>query len=65
MSDRDPLEDLLKDPKFVKSIRDLCPKDDGMSVTISVPRTGQSVTLTSDTRKKANARLRRLKEGTR
>ena len=57
------VERLSRDPKFLKSVKGLCPKKgEGLeSVTITVERTGQSVTLTPATREKINRRLREQK----
>lgn len=51
--------------RIARSVRDLSPKEgDGLSsVTISVPATGKSGTLTSGTRKRINRLLREHEEG--
>ena len=45
---------------LTRAARDLCPREGGLvkSITLTVPRTGASVTLTADTRKKINRLLR-------
>ena len=56
---KDFIEDLSHDPEFMRLVRNLCPKPGGgvSEITFSVPG-GKAVTLTSDTRKQINQRLR-------
>ena len=58
------VQKLLRDPKFLRAAKGLCPKKgEGLeSVTITVDRTGQSVTLTPETRAKVIRMLREQKK---
>lgn len=50
--------ELAENPAFLKGALQMCPTKPGESVTFSVPGSGQSVVLTSETRKLIEQRLR-------
>lgn len=52
---------LLKDKKFVKLMRNLCPSGESSCSSITISKGDQSVTLTPETRKVLNDKLKRMK----
>jgi len=53
----DDVKRLLRDPKILRLMRDMCPKP-GSGYEVTITSGSKSTTLTPETRKKIEARLR-------
>jgi hypothetical protein len=57
-----PDPDATVDPVVLRAIRNLCPSEKSEFTSIEVSCNGRKVTLTAETRKRINARLRELEK---
>jgi hypothetical protein len=63
MANDDVTNQLLRDPKFLRALRKLCPRKRSGCDAIEITSRGETVTLTPETRRKIDKKLKAMEKG--